>query len=284
MRMQNKVGYYIKNFKKINKKKYFYFFFNFLNTWKKALNINEKKILIAIYNLPRFFYELYLYKKKLKNSSKISKKSFDVKLTTLKPILNDWNEESGEFGSYFHQDLWAAQKVFKKSPQKHVDIGSRIDGFVSHLLVFTEVIEIDIRPLNSRTEGLTFIQSDATKLDSFDDDSIESLSSLHVAEHFGLGRYGDKVDPDACFTFMKTLQRVLSPNGTLLFSVPIGEDVLFFNANRKFHPQTIIETFNELELISASAISKNDRLEKNISIEKMSENQFRVGLFEFKKR
>ena len=226
----------------------------------------------------------FIYIKRLKNSSKISKKSFDLKLTRLKPVLNDYKEESGEFGAYFHQDLWAAQKVFKKLPKRHVDIGSRIDGFVSHLLVFTKVIEIDIRPLNSKTEGLTFVQSDATKLDLFDDNSIESLSSLHVAEHFGLGRYGDKVDPDACFTFMKTLQRVLSPNGTLLFSVPISEDVLFFNANRKFHPQTIVETFNELKLISASAISKTDYLEKNISIEKMSENQFRVGLFEFKKR
>ena len=60
--MQNKARYLIKNFKKINIKKYFYFPFNFINTWKFALNINNKTI-VALCNLPRFFYELYLYKK-----------------------------------------------------------------------------------------------------------------------------------------------------------------------------------------------------------------------------
>ena len=57
---------------------------------------------------------------------------------------------------------------------------------------------IDIRPLPIKVSNLKFIQANATNLDGIKDNSIESLSSLHAVEHFGLGRYGDPVDPDAC--------------------------------------------------------------------------------------
>ncbi len=56
-------------------------------------------------------------------------------------------------GHYFHQDLWAAKKIFKRRPMTHVDIGSRVDGFVAHLLVFMPVTAVDIRYLDSNIEG-----------------------------------------------------------------------------------------------------------------------------------
>jgi len=54
---------------------------------------------------------------------------------------------------------------------------------------------VDIRPLNDIVDGLSFIRENATLLPRFENDSIESLSCLHAAEHFGLGRYGDSIDP-----------------------------------------------------------------------------------------
>src|SRR5258708_35341646 len=49
--------------------------------------------------------------------------------------------------SVFHQDLWAARMVFEQRPSRHVDVGSRIDGFVAHVLPFMLVTVVDIRPL-----------------------------------------------------------------------------------------------------------------------------------------
>ena len=262
--------------------KYFNFLISFLNTWLKAIGINSQKTKITIYNIPRFLYEIRNYNRKLVQSSQQAKR-FPIKITQIKPCLADYNAQAGTYGSYFHQDLWAAKKIYKKQPSKHVDIGSRIDGFISHLLVFTKVIEIDIRYLESKVEGLEFLQSNATDLEIFEDNSVDSISSLHVAEHFGLGRYGDNLDPDACFIFMKNLQRVLSRNGTLLFAVPIGQDSLYFNANRKFHPQTILSNFDKLKLVSSAAVSKKDTLIENLSIKEMATNKYRLGLFEFTK-
>lgn len=38
--------------------------------------------------------------------------------------------------------------IFDSSPQRHLDVGSRIDGFVAHVASFREIEVIDIRPVD----------------------------------------------------------------------------------------------------------------------------------------
>jgi hypothetical protein len=102
------------------------------------------------------------------------------------PILADRYLSSGTMsGHYFHQDLLVAQKIFKNNPNNHIDIGSRTDGFVSHLAVFREVEIIDIRPQVSKTPNIVFKQADLMQLPDGMIDAYDSLSSLHAIEHFG---------------------------------------------------------------------------------------------------
>lgn len=110
---------------------------------------------------------------------------------------------------YLIQDLWAAAKIFEDGYNgKHYDIGSRVDGFITHLLAFgKKVVLVDIRPLPYYIKNLSFIQADATDLSEFEDNSIFSMSALCSLEHFGLGRYGDPIDPNACFKAIKAIQR-----------------------------------------------------------------------------
>ena len=91
-------------------------------------------------------------------------------------------------------------------------LGRDWGGFIAYLLSFRQdkkTVMIDIRPLPQKIDGLEFIQADATNLDRIASESIDSLSSLHALEHFGLGRYGDPIDPEASFKAMKAMQRVL---------------------------------------------------------------------------
>lgn len=200
------------------------------------------------------------------------------------PCLDDWSGEAGGGGrQYLLQDLWAAKKIFKHNPQYHFDIGSRIDGFISHLLVFREVTVVDIRPLLHNIEGLRFVKSDATTLTAFASNSVESLSTLHAAEHFGLGRYGDAVDPEACYTFMHSLVRVLAPGGRLYFAVPVGRERVQFNAHRIFSPDTIIAEFGALELLSFSAIMDDGAFLENVPPSAARDANYACGLFEFTK-
>lgn len=203
------------------------------------------------------------------------------------PIYTDKVAKAGSIQSYFWQDLWAARKICKEAPKAHYDIGSRIDGFVAHLLAFMDNVNlIDIRPLDREVDGLNFICSDATNLYNFEDNSIESISALCSLEHFGLGRYGDKVDPDACYKCFDAIGRKVKKGGNIYLSVPVGKEHLEFNAHRVFYASTIMEAFSGYELIEYSC-TYSGYIEYNINIHKydndISLGGNRFGLFHFRR-
>jgi len=210
--------------------------------------------------------------------------TFQIHVKDIFPILVDKQDSAGVAeGHYFYQDLWAAKKIFQRRPAEHFDIGSRVDGFVAHVLVFMPVTAIDIRPVKSHISGLTFLQDAATELSRILTNSIDSLSTLHVAEHFGLGRYSDPIDPRACFKFMDSLQRVLRPGGRLYFSVPVGRERVEFNAHRVFAPQTILDAFSTLHLISFSLVGDDGSLYEDVDPTDFPNSNWACGLFEFTK-
>jgi SAM-dependent methyltransferase len=179
---------------------------------------------------------------------------FPATLANIYPCFGDRHETAATLGEYFHQDLWVAQKVFAANPLDHWDIGSRVDGFIAHLLTFRSVNVIDIRPLQTVIPGLVFHQGSLTTL-PLANNSVVSLSCLHTVEHIGLGRYGDRVDPTGWRQAMQELQRILQPGGTLYFSVPIGQQRVEFNAHRVFSPTTILQTFSNLSLVEFVAVN-----------------------------
>ncbi len=176
-----------------------------------------------------------------------------------------------------------ARKILEANPDRHVDIGSRIDGFISHLLVFRDVEVVDVRELDSHLPELKFTQDDATLLESFPSDSLTSLSSLHAIEHFGLGRYGDAIDPIGHLKFMKSLIRVLAPGGKLYLGVPIGKERVEFNAHRIIAPETILREFGELTLRDFAAIGDDGLLYEDVQPSDFKEADFSCGLFVFEK-
>lgn len=211
------------------------------------------------------------------------------------PIILDRYSSAGHLDRhYFLQDIYVAKKIIHKQPKEHYDIGSRVDGFIAHLLsgLDAKITIIDIRPLPIKVSNLKFIQANATNLDGIEDNSIESLSSLHAVEHFGLGRYGDPVDPDACFKAMESLQRVVKQNGMLYFSVPIGKmDAVYFNAHRMFAPKTILEVFSDMELKEFSYVHNyeiktfcGESAREKINNNTLSVSNYDCGIFIFIKR
>lgn len=233
----------------------------------------------SVRGVPKFVGDLRAY------SAMAGEGPFKLNWGSLTPMLSDFDEQAGSaIGQYFHQDLWAARRIYSVQPKRHVDVGSRVDGFITHLLCFMDEVEVvDIRPLDSPVRGLRFVQEDATTLASFPDGSIPSLSSLHVAEHFGLGRYGDPVDPDGWRQGMLALSRVLAPGGRLYFSVPVGVERLQFNAQRVFTPQRVVDTFGDLELHSFAAIDDRGLFRDDCELSDLANARNACGLFEFRR-
>lgn len=159
----------------------------------------------------------------------------------LMPTLSDKHDASGiASGHYFHQDLWAARQIHRAAPVRHLDVGSRIDGFVAHLLCFREVEVLDIRSLESDVGGLRFRQADLMSDGALNVEAAESVSCLHALEHFGLGRYGDPIRPAGWRTGLRNLARLVLPGGQLYLGVPIGRAAVEFNAQRIFDPGHIV--------------------------------------------
>jgi hypothetical protein len=220
-------------------------------------------------------------------------KSATVKFpfANLYPCLDDRFSNSGiANGHYFHQDLLVARKIFQNNPKLHVDVGSRVDGFVAHLAVFREVEVFDIRSLDININNITFTQMDLMMTgDSELFEYCDSISSLHAVEHFGMGRYGDPVNYDGYLLGLNNLYKILKKNGKFYFSVPIGPQRIEFDAHRVFSMSYLLELFKDKYYIdSFSYIDDNGDLHENIQIkEKNKYDNFNCnygcGVFEMTK-
>ncbi len=203
------------------------------------------------------------------------------------PCLFDNTPTSGIDTHYFHQAVWAFRNILRHAPSHHVDIGSAV-GYVGMLSTITKVIFVDIRPLSLRMSGYTGIGGSILDL-PFEDSTVSSLSSLHVIEHVGLGRYGDPIDPQGSAKACKEVVRVLSQGGVAYIAVPIGESRVQFNGQRVFSVYEVLAMFNGLQLIEFSMVNARGHFYQSINPAEAdiggagSGLDFGLGLFQFKK-
>lgn len=206
------------------------------------------------------------------------------------PILNERFESSGILsGHYFHQDLLVARKIFENNPGNHLDIGSRTDGFVAHIAVFRKIEVMDIRELDSKVKNIEFTKADLMQLQDNMLNKYDSISTLHVIEHFGLGRYGDPIDYYGHIKAIENITKMLKSGGKLYFSTPIGPQRIEFNAHRVFSIEYLLNIFKDsYTLDSFSYVDDSGDLYENVVLEsdKVHSNfdcQYGCGIFELTK-
>jgi len=206
-----------------------------------AYGINFHRLAYYLFGLPGFIIDFLKFRKHLK-------KSGENIVIEYMPCLYEKKKSAGSMsGHYFHQDLYIASQVFKKDPQKHLDVGSRIDGFVAHVASFKKIEVADIRPLKETAHNISFIQLDLmSKLNDEYYDYCDSLSCLHAIEHFGLGRYGDEIDAHGHLKGLENLHHLLKRNGTLYISFPIGRERICFNGHRIFNPLKFLKDIDQI--------------------------------------
>jgi SAM-dependent methyltransferase len=174
-------------------------------------------------------------------------------IENLYPCLGEDTSETIIEPTYFYQDLWAFERILKQHPTHHVDVGSH-HKFVAFLSKVIPVTMVDIRPLSLPLQSLNFQEGSILNL-PFETGSIESLSSLCVVEHIGLGRYGDPIDPDGSERAIRELCRILSKTGRMYLSVPIGgKDITAFNAGRIFSLTSLRAMLEPLVIIDSMFI------------------------------
>jgi SAM-dependent methyltransferase len=200
------------------------------------------------------------------------------------PILGEWTATTEFDTHYVYHCAWAARVLAETKPAKHIDISSSL-YFSTICSAFVPVEFYDYRPAPLTLSGLICGACDLTKL-PFDDDSIDSLSCLHVIEHLGLGRYGDPINPESDRIAAKELVRVLAKNGSLLIVCPIGRPRICFNAHRIYSFQQVVETFAPLSLKQFSLIA-DDAITSGLQVDAPPEladaQRYGCGCFWFQK-
>lgn len=226
--------------------------------------------------------------RELKRQNRANGRPFQIHFSM--PCLGDRYVSSGTAsGHYFFQDLLVARKIFERKPVRHVDVGSRIDGFVAHVASFRNIEVFDIRPLAIDLPSIIFRQADLMRLDPAYRHCCDSLSCLHAIEHFGLGRYGDMIDLFGHMKGFESLGEIVKPGGVLYFSTPIGPERVDFNACRVFAVQTLLEMAKErFDLMEFSYVDDAGIFHANVELTsgRIADNcgcDYGCGIFEFRR-
>jgi hypothetical protein len=204
------------------------------------------------------------------------------------PCLNDRTASTSIDAHYFYQAVWTFRNIVKRNVRSHIDIGSQVN-FVGLLTTITCVTFLDIRPLVIRIPNYRGLAASLDVL-PFRDGTVHSLSSLHVLEHVGLGRYGDPIDPNGSVKAAREIVRVLAPSGHAYISVPIGRPRVQFNGQRVFAVVNVLALFDGLDLEEMAMVDASGQFRDYVTAESadISEvgqgSDFGLGLFCFQKR
>ncbi|MBN1656739.1 MAG: DUF268 domain-containing protein [Deltaproteobacteria bacterium] len=214
----------------------------------KLFGIDTEGLLKSMRGSPTFVRDLLYYYRQHSGSGR------EFRFGKLYPCLTDRDDNAGSAqGDYFHQDLLVSQWIFERKPDKHVDIGSRVDGFVAHVATFMPIEVFDIRPLSTTAQNIHFRQCDIMGDIGALTEYTSSLSCLHALEHFGLGRYGDRVDYYGHVKGWENIYSMLVPGGTFYFSSPVGPSCVEFNAHRVFSTRYLMNIINGRYLVERFA-------------------------------
>ena len=259
-------------------------FFTRLNFYLSLIGFSPKSFLLSVKGIKQFLKNKSLIKKQIASSDKF------FSINKLHPCLTDRYDTAGELSlHYFHQDLLIANKIFLNNPVKHVDVGSRIDGFVAQVASFREIKVLDIRKMKNEILNVEFHQADITDKNFNLINYCDSLSCLHALEHFGLGRYGDEVNINAHLSGLENLYKMLKENGKIYISVPIGPQRIEFDAHRVFSIKYLLDQFeNKFRMDAFSYIDDNNNLFENVELEQKNVKSnfsctYGCGIFEMTK-
>ena len=191
------------------------------------------KRLLCIFPFLKGYYKLY--------SAKTNR--LQLSLNSIVPIYDNWNSTSYD-RHYIYHTAWAARAVRSINPDIHVDISSSL-YFCSILSAFFPIKFYDYRYTDIELPDLQSGSADLFCL-PFQDNSVGSISCMHVIEHIGLGRYGDPIDWDGDLKAISELKRITQKGGHLLIVIPVGkESKIIFNAHRIYNPTDIKLLFQD---------------------------------------
>jgi len=156
-------------------------------------------------------------------------------------VFSEFRDDAGDHPEGFqdYECQFAADLVRRLNPPRILDVGS-YRHFLLGLMAHFPVTTVDVRSRRSAPVGETSITCEAARID-LPDRSFDLVLSLCALEHFGLGRYGDRIDFRGDQKVLAEMIRLLCPGGHLVLTTTIhnAPPAVAFNAHRIYDLQKI---------------------------------------------
>ena len=238
-----------------------------------ALALLSPRPLVGLLYLPRYFKQFAAYKRLEKDGQ--------LRLADTYPCLTDAVVQTPFDPHYFYQGAWIARRLVDSRPEMHVDVGSSVLS-MSVLSATVPMVFMDYRPIQVSLDGFLPVAGSITHL-PFLSGCVVSISSLHVLEHIGLGRYGDPLDAAGSKRGANELERVTRVGGRIYVTVPIGRERVCFNAHRVFSAKTVVSWFQHSRLVEFSFVDDAGQFHDNMPVHNVPSLEYGCGMFIFEK-
>jgi SAM-dependent methyltransferase len=210
-------------------------------------------------------------------------------------IVGDASADGTEF--FDHYDAyaaWAAQRIFARGTRlKTLDVGS-VKMMNAVLAAAHDVTSLVLADCGDRVSSVRYIVHDVADKLPFADATFDVFTSMVALGLVGLGRYGDRVDPDCLVNLIAELDRVMKPNADLVVSVCFGRNALHFNNTWLFDIPTIERLFGNWRIVDRLVDRKSspaalklefaERFSSDSSVADMPQGTYRVIFLHLKRK
>lgn len=234
------------------------------------------KSIFFLIKLPNFIVQLFSFvKSDIKN----------LKSLRIYPELFDNKKKEPFDAHYLYHTAWATRILNKTKPYIHYDFSSDL-RFITMASAYNKIVQYNLNIPTIKLSNLSFKKTNLINMQNIRNNSLNSISCMHVIEHVGLGRYGDPINVNGDVLAINEIKRVLAKNGNLLFVVPLGKKKIYFNAHRVYAYEDVINFFYDLKLREFSLI-EDDGFDQgiihNADPNKVKDNDYACGCFWFEK-
>ena len=199
-------------------------------------------------------------------------------------VAEDPTEPLSHYAAYAY---WVANKIALRGTVSLsiLDVGS--PKMMNCMLSATHsVTSLVLADCGDRLTKVSYITHDVADKLPLADASFDVFTSSVAMPLFGLGRYGDKLDPDCLINLVDELSRVMKPDADLVVSMGLGPNVLNFNNSWFFDLPTTKRIFKGWQIVdclvdvasgtNTTLVPSADRFTTDTRVDQMRVGEFRV--------
>ncbi len=173
------------------------------------------------------------YRRRQRRNLALFREAFPKK-TIIEELVDRSSYGSHDVSAELIQFWFASNQLYTAKPKEILDIGSHVSwltGVGSNCRIKT----IDVRSKKLLLDSEQFCLAEAQNL-PFADGCLDCVTSLCSLEHFGLGAYGDSIDPYGDIKALDEIARVLCQGGHFIFTTTVtkNESYIVFNTRRVY--------------------------------------------------